>query len=86
MTEHPDIFKKADHGELHKYALLRETTLMYTIQRLKHLAKKKNFDSKKSKIRKKLNKLVLFFQPISLFIVIIILFNKCFNTFLDETM
>jgi len=24
MTEHPYIFKKADHGELHKYSLLRE--------------------------------------------------------------
>ena len=56
MTEQPEIFKKADHGELHKYSLLRETELLYTVQRLKHLAKKKNFDSKKSKIRKKLKK------------------------------
>ena len=32
MTEHPDIFKKADHGELHEYSLLRETALLYTIQ------------------------------------------------------
>jgi len=31
MTEHPDIFKKADHGELHKYSLLRETALLYTL-------------------------------------------------------
>ena len=55
-----DIFKKADHGELHKYSLLRETALLYTVLRMKHLAKEKNFDSKKSKIRKKFNKLVLF--------------------------
>ena len=47
MTEHLDIFKKADHGELHKYSLLRETALLYTVLRLKHLAKEKNFDSKK---------------------------------------
>ena len=60
ITESEIQDAKADHGELLKYSLLRETALLYTVLRLKHLAKKKNFDSQTSKIRKKLNKLVLF--------------------------
>ena len=60
ITESEIRDAKADHGELLKYSLLRETALLYTVIRLKHLAKEKNIDSKKSKIRKKFNKLVLF--------------------------
>ena len=83
MTEHLDIFKKANHGELHKYSLLRETALLYTVLRLKHLAKKKNFDSKKTKIRKKVKQTCSFCQPINFFMVIIILFNRSLFCLID---
>ena len=51
LTQHPEIFEKADHRELHKYSLMKETVLLYTVLRLKYLSKEKNFDVKKSRIR-----------------------------------
>ena len=72
MTEHPDIFKKADHGELHTYSLHRETALLYTVLHI--LPRRRTWIQKSQKLEKSLTN----FLPtaISLLMVIIILFNR----------
>ena len=52
MTEHPDIFKKADHGELHKYSLHRETALLYTVLHI--LPRRRTWIQKSQKLEKSL--------------------------------
>ena len=49
----------ANHKEFHKYNLIKKISLVYIVLRLKHLAKEKNASETKSKIRKKLSKLIL---------------------------
>ena len=52
MTEHPDIFKKADHGELHTYSLHRETALLYTVLHI--LPRRRTWIQKSQKLEKSL--------------------------------
>lgn len=58
-TQYPGVYKHVDHDD-HRYNLLKQTALIYSILRLKHLAREYNREEKPSKMRKKLSKLILF--------------------------
>ena len=60
---HPEVLKSEDHEALHRYSLIKETSLIFALLRLKHLAKEKNLQEKKFKIRKKLSRLVIISHP-----------------------
>ena len=59
LTQHPHLVEKANHEEFQKYNLIKMISLVYIVLRLKHLAEEKNASETKSKIRKKLCKLIL---------------------------
>ena len=60
VTQHPNIFIHADHAALHKYALIKEICAVFLSIRMKHIAKEKNQEIKKDRIRKKLSRLIIF--------------------------
>ncbi len=60
LTQYPDVMKSSDHENLHRYNLLKQTSLIYSTLRLKHLAREKNREERPNKFRKKLSKQILF--------------------------
>ena len=60
FTQHPEVLKEAELEALHRYKLMKGTSLIFAVLRLKHLAKEKNIQEKKLRIRKKLSRLVIF--------------------------
>ena len=64
MTQHPWILHQADHEALHKFNLIKETCLIYTVLRLIYLAKERKRNEKSARIRKK-NCQNLYFSPIN---------------------
>ena len=53
VTQNPHVFIYADHAALHKYALIKEICAVYLSIRFKHMAKEKNQEIKRNRIRKK---------------------------------
>ena len=59
-TQFPDTLSKCNHQSMHKYNVLKKICVFYAIIRLKYLKKENNNDAKKSRLRKKHTKIILF--------------------------
>ena len=59
-TQHPNIFAAANHEAMHKYDLVKTICRVYLSIRLKHIAREKNENIKRNKMRKKLSRLIIF--------------------------
>ena len=55
-TQHPNI----NHKAMHKYDLVKTICRVYLSIRLKHIAREKNENIKRNKMRKKLSRLIIF--------------------------